>query len=360
VGGYSRCFFRRRRPENWERVRSTTSSCSTTSPSSGPFRRGCRGRCCATGRRASKPAPAACGIGSTGSRCCIASRSPTGACPTPTDFLRTKAFAAAAEGRVGYREFASDPCRKLFSRVSSLFVQSDISDNAVVNLTRGSAIASSQCRRRRCRHLRPDDAGDAGRRRAPARPAADRPPPRRPSQRRSDQRGCPSGSGQQLPALHPCGERRGADTDDDRRQPTRLPAQLRADERFIVLTLGPLTVDPPALALSRRPFIENYRWRPRQGTRFIAVERATGRLAKRWEADPIFLFHHINAFEDGGDIVVDLCAYRDAAVIDDLYLDRLRSTHPSPTRGRTATACRCQAVMSARNCWPTSSSSCRA
>src|ERR1700750_2105048 len=33
-------------------------------------------------------------------------------------FLRTKAFAAAEEGRIGYSEFATDPCRSLFRRVT--------------------------------------------------------------------------------------------------------------------------------------------------------------------------------------------------------------------------------------------------
>src|SRR3954465_9494665 len=50
-------------------------------------------------------------------------------------YLRTKAFAAAQEGRVGYREFASDPCRSLFRRVTSVFSPA-FTDNAVVNVVR--------------------------------------------------------------------------------------------------------------------------------------------------------------------------------------------------------------------------------
>src|SRR3954453_14486812 len=47
-------------------------------------------------------------------------------------FLRTKAFAAAKDGRLGYREFASDPCRSAFQRVASLF-DPGFTDNANVN-----------------------------------------------------------------------------------------------------------------------------------------------------------------------------------------------------------------------------------
>src|SRR3954465_3127960 len=50
-------------------------------------------------------------------------------------FLRTKAYAAAREGRVGYREFASDPCRTLFRRMTSLF-DPGFTDNAAVNVMR--------------------------------------------------------------------------------------------------------------------------------------------------------------------------------------------------------------------------------
>ncbi len=50
-------------------------------------------------------------------------------------FLRGKAYEAAADGRIEYSEFATDPCRGLFKRVMSFF-DPKLSDNANVNLTR--------------------------------------------------------------------------------------------------------------------------------------------------------------------------------------------------------------------------------
>jgi beta,beta-carotene 9',10'-dioxygenase len=88
--------------------------------------------------------------------------------------------------------------------------------------------------------------------------------------------------------------------------------------------VGPLVVNPLKLALSDRPFIENYRWAPERGTDVIALDRTTGAIAGRWTVDPLFTFHHINACEADGELVVDLCAYADARIIDDLYVDRLR------------------------------------
>ena len=51
-------------------------------------------------------------------------------------FLETGAWRAAHErGRIEYSEFATDPCRSLFQRVTALF-SPQLTDNANVNLTR--------------------------------------------------------------------------------------------------------------------------------------------------------------------------------------------------------------------------------
>src|SRR3954451_11910209 len=82
--------------------------------------------------------------------------------------------------------------------------------------------------------------------------------------------------------------------------------------------------NPLKLALSGRPFIENYRWEPERGTRFLVVDRVDGALRAELRAPAVFSFHHVNAFERDGEVVVDLCEYEDASIIRSLYLDRLR------------------------------------
>ena len=95
--------------------------------------------------------------------------------------------------------------------------------------------------------------------------------------------------------------------------------------RIAVLLENPLVVNPLRLALSGRAFIHNYRWKPELGMRVHAFDRATGALHRSWTLDPFFVFHTINAVEDGDDLIVDLCAYPDATVIDALNLDGLRA-----------------------------------
>jgi carotenoid cleavage dioxygenase-like enzyme len=48
-------------------------------------------------------------------------------------------------------------------------------------------------------------------------------------------------------------------------------------------------------------------------------------------AEPRFSFHHVNAFERGSELVLDLVAYDDASIVDALYVDRLRAAPPPPS-----------------------------
>jgi carotenoid cleavage dioxygenase-like enzyme len=121
---------------------------------------------------------------------------------------------------------------------------------------------------------------------------------------------------------------------------TDLPGYMHSfaiTERHVVLVIYPLVVNPLSFLLRGRPFIENYRWRPELGTRIVTVSLADG-SQREYTAPPCFAFHHINAYEDGDELVVDLCAYPDAEVIQALYLTRLRAGEgapvPLPTRYR--------------------------
>ncbi|MEU6138838.1 carotenoid oxygenase family protein [Streptomyces sp. NPDC047081] len=100
---------------------------------------------------------------------------------------------------------------------------------------------------------------------------------------------------------------------------------------YAVLVEFPYRINPLALLLSGRPFIENYRWQPADGTRITLFSLADGSVAGEYEAPAMFAFHHINAYEEeGGAVVMDLCAYPDPEIIQALYLDRLRAAGPVP------------------------------
>jgi beta,beta-carotene 9',10'-dioxygenase len=133
--------------------------------------------------------------------------------------------------------------------------------------------------------------------------------------------------------------------------PSDRPGYLHSfavTERHVVIVVHPLVVNPLSFVLRGRPFIDNFRWNPAVGTRIVVIDTATGALRVDTTTAACFAFHHINAFDrpgtfddggddDGGDtVVLDLSTYPDATVVDAFRLDRLRAGRaipvPRPTR----------------------------
>jgi len=246
-------------------------------------------------------------------------------------FLQSSAYRAACEqGRIAYSEFATDPCRSLFKRVQSMFTGGATADNANVNVTRlGERFLAMtetplpvqfDARTLQAAEVRPYEAPGQL---STAHPHSDR----------------ASGAMINYAAKLGASSRyRFFRVDADSRTPqvlanvpVREPAYMHSfgiTERWLVLAEFPFVVNPLALALSGRPYIENYRWKPDRGTRFTLIDRRSGERAGVFQTDACFAFHHVNAYDSGGEVVIDLCAYADASVIEDLYLERLRAGKP--------------------------------
>jgi carotenoid cleavage dioxygenase-like enzyme len=103
----------------------------------------------------------------------------------------------------------------------------------------------------------------------------------------------------------------------------RDPAYMHAfsaTQRYVILAEYPLFVRALDLLVHRKPFIDNYRWLPGNATRFHVFDKDGRGLVATYEAPAFFAFHHVNAFDDGAAIVVDIAAYDDASIIDDFLL----------------------------------------
>ena len=81
------------------------------------------------------------------------------------------------------------------------------------------------------------------------------------------------------------------------------------------------------LAFSGKPYIENYHWQADHPTRFYVVNKHDGQLTATFESYACFAFHHVNAYEIGNEIVVDMAAYNDAAIVQSLYLNALKDAN---------------------------------
>ncbi|MFT4889916.1 MAG: carotenoid cleavage dioxygenase-like enzyme [Halobacteriales archaeon] len=92
-------------------------------------------------------------------------------------------------------------------------------------------------------------------------------------------------------------------------------------ERFVVLTEHPFDANPLSFFTpGGEGFVDFFDWRPEQGTTVHVMDRETGDVVARRRTDPFFVFHHVNAFERDGTVVVDLVTYPDADVVDGLFL----------------------------------------
>jgi beta,beta-carotene 9',10'-dioxygenase len=96
-------------------------------------------------------------------------------------------------------------------------------------------------------------------------------------------------------------------------------------ENYFIIAEYPLLVQSLKLLFRQRPFIENFNWKPNKGTRFLVIDRATGKLKTTIKTEALFSFHHVNAFEKEGKLMVDLVSYSDASIIDQYYINRLES-----------------------------------
>ncbi|MDO9086986.1 MAG: carotenoid oxygenase family protein [Anaerolineaceae bacterium] len=243
-------------------------------------------------------------------------------------YLNTKAYREAkATNQISYSEFATDPCRSLFSRIMTVF-SPKITDSAKVSIAkiaqRYMALAETPIQV----EFDPDTLESVGVFNYEDRLVG------------------------QMTTVHPQ-----FDFEYDtvynlvtryhrvshynihqivgNTPPTKLsslpvnsPSYLHSfgmSKNYFILTEFPLVVNPLALLLWLKPYIENFKWKPERGTPFWVINRHTGELVSRFESDPFFAFHHINAFEQGDELIVDLAAYSDASIIQSYYLQRMQS-----------------------------------
>jgi carotenoid cleavage dioxygenase-like enzyme len=248
-------------------------------------------------------------------------------------FLQSNAHTEAErDGKLSYSEFATDPCRDLFERVFVMFSGPEPADNAVVNIDRHADRFIAMTETPMPVEFDPETLETLG----------------------------PFEYDDDLPGLvttaHPHRDFERdvtinyvtqfgrtsrylvyeLDDEDTSREPigsieADAPAYMHSfgmTDRYLILVEFPLVVNPLRLRFSGKPFIENYEWKPDRPVRFNVMDRETGDIVTTLRTDAFFAFHHVNAFEKDGEIVVDIQVYPDASIIDRLYLDEFRSSSP--------------------------------
>lgn len=94
-------------------------------------------------------------------------------------------------------------------------------------------------------------------------------------------------------------------------------------QKYAILMEFPLVVNPLSMLVRGKPFIANYTWKPEHGTRFSLVDRHTGEVKYAHTDEAWFGFHHVNAVDRDGKIDLDIIVYPNADVVQYFYLNSL-------------------------------------
>jgi beta,beta-carotene 9',10'-dioxygenase len=240
-------------------------------------------------------------------------------------FLQSNAYKEAMEtGKISYREFATDPCRSIFGRVQSIF----FSDNANVNITQIGHRFIAMTETPLPIEFDPRTLKTVG----VLEPSEDDRVAHTTAHPHYDFARMQSVSYATRFSQNNTYNVYGTSSITEK----KLIGSIQVDEpgymhsfgmteNYIILAEFPLVVQPADFLVRTKPFIENYRWKPERGSRFIVMNKAAGGVTGIYTTDPFFAFHHVNAFESSSnEIILDIIAYNDSSIIRSLYLDVLR------------------------------------
>jgi carotenoid cleavage dioxygenase-like enzyme len=101
-------------------------------------------------------------------------------------------------------------------------------------------------------------------------------------------------------------------------------------KNYIVFIEQPFLISVPKVlsaAVRKSDCLQDWvEWRPEMKNKFILVNKATGKVFKTdvFSHEAFFFLHAINCFEEDGQIIFDVSAFKNTDFLNSLVLDRLR------------------------------------
>jgi carotenoid cleavage dioxygenase-like enzyme len=249
-------------------------------------------------------------------------------------FIDCAAYRSAREeGRITYSDFATDPCRTLFQQIQTIFnPDPKITDSAKVNVGQigektfawGEPLMQIQIDPDTLNTVGVYDFGKyGGNRMTTAHPIVDE-----------------TGAYNLVVQYGPINFYKIYEISGEAREVASVPVQLPGymhsfgmSENYFIIAEYPLVVQSIMLLFRAKPFIENFHWKPQMGSRFILIDRKTGKRVSTIKVPSFFSFHHVFAAERNGLLEVDLCAYESADIIQHYYKDRLNNPQSPLPKG---------------------------
>lgn len=93
---------------------------------------------------------------------------------------------------------------------------------------------------------------------------------------------------------------------------------------YLILTEFPMFLKPAAGLLWGRAPKDSMEWMPVEGTRFLVLNKRSGKLEALHHSSAMFAFHHINAYERDDEIVLDIAATDEPTLLRKSQLTSLR------------------------------------
>ncbi|XP_050439619.1 carotenoid isomerooxygenase-like isoform X3 [Adelges cooleyi] len=104
-------------------------------------------------------------------------------------------------------------------------------------------------------------------------------------------------------------------------------------EHYFVVVEQPLSVSIPTALVNRfngEPLSSALKWFPDHPTLIHLISRVDGQTVTTYEAESFFYLHIINQYENNDSVVIDICCYRDPAMLDCLYIKELQNLNKNP------------------------------
>ncbi|XP_041988122.1 carotenoid isomerooxygenase-like [Aricia agestis] len=98
-------------------------------------------------------------------------------------------------------------------------------------------------------------------------------------------------------------------------------------ENYFVIIEQPMSLsllNSVMMYLNNDPYSTLINTFPDEDTHIVLVHRGTG-VEKRYRTDPLFYMHVINCYEADGKVVVDLCSYKDAKLINAMFTEAVET-----------------------------------
>ncbi|XP_055385042.1 carotenoid isomerooxygenase [Condylostylus longicornis] len=104
-------------------------------------------------------------------------------------------------------------------------------------------------------------------------------------------------------------------------------------KRFFVIVEQPMTVclkDYVKAQMTNQPMISSLKFFEDKCTIIYLMDRKTGKVHYTYKAEAFFYLHIINCYEQDQHVIVDICCYKDPAMLNCMYIESMMNMQTNP------------------------------